>query len=270
MREKYIFSDDCGLTGLKMDTIEIATLLPGAEPFSDKNVNQTWKGHVRTISDTVVVFAKLIDPREICVEAFCAVLGRHLGLPIPKPFLILADSSTLNVVPEGKNVLMFGSEDANYPSFRRYADCSQALEKLKNFKASLDVGVFDEWIANHDRNIGNILYDGGDDFLFIDHGFALPQGLPANAPAQDNNILRVLFSFKSEMDKFRDLRTTSQSITPMYQAITLEDVMASTHSSQFIPTDIINDILSFLTNRLSSIESLIRSRLCVSQADMFQ
>lgn len=252
-----------------MDTIEIATLLPGAEPFSDSNINQTWKGHVRTTTDTVVVFAKIVEPREICVEAFCAALGRQLGIPIPKPFLILADSSTLNVVPEGQHALMFGSEDAAYPSFRRYANCAEAYEKLQNFKASLDVGVFDEWIANHDRNVGNILYDGGDDFLFIDHGLAIPQGLQAHTPASDNNILRVLFAIKSEMDKFRDFRTTSQAITPMYRSLNLEDIMASTQASRFIPDVVIKEILSFLTDRLSSMETLIRSRLCISQMDMF-
>ncbi|MFG0430316.1 HipA family kinase [Serratia liquefaciens] len=252
-----------------MDAIEIATLLPGAEPFSDSNINQTWKGHVRTATDTVVVFAKIIDPREICVESFCATLGRQLGIPIPKPFLILADSSTLNVVPEGQHALMFGSEDAAYPSFRRYANCVESYEKLQNFKASLDVGVFDEWIANHDRNVGNILYDGGDDFLFIDHGLAIPQGLQAHTPASDNNILRVLFAIKSEMEKFRDLRTTSQTITPMYRSLNLEEIMISTQASRFIPDAVIKEILSFLTDRLSSMETLIRSRLCISQMDMF-
>ncbi|ELY4520495.1 hypothetical protein SMZ75_003290 [Cronobacter muytjensii] len=252
-----------------MDTIEIATLLPGAEPFNDNNVNQTWKGHVRTANDTVVVYAKIINLRELCVEAFCAILGRELGIPIPKPFLILADNSTLNIIPYGQHALLFGSEDASYPSFRRYADCKQAFEKLQNFKSSLDVGVFDEWIANYDRNVGNILYDGGDDFLFIDHGLALPQGMPAQVPARDNNILRVLFSFKSEIDKFRDFRTTERSITPLYRSLNLNEIMEKTQASRFISEKIISEILNFLTNRLSSIEALVRFRLGISQGDMF-
>ncbi|MBM1023154.1 hypothetical protein QQF54_09095 [Lelliottia sp. V106_10] len=252
-----------------METIEIATLLPGATRFSDENINQTWKGHVRTANNTVVVFAKIIDARELCVEAFCAILGRAIGIPIPKPFLILADSTTLDAIPAGQHALMFGSEDAEYPSFRRHIACQDAYEKLQKFKASLDVGVFDEWIANHDRNVGNILYDGGDDFLFIDHGLALPQGLQSHTPASDNNILRVLFAIKSEMDKFRDYRTTSQAITPMYRALNLQEIMDSTHSSQFVPSNIISEILAFLTERLSAMETLIKSRLCISQVDMF-
>ncbi|NIF23075.1 HipA family kinase [Candidatus Pantoea multigeneris] len=253
-----------------MNDIQIATLLPGAELFSDSNINQTWKAHVRTATNTVVVFAKIIDPREICVEAFCAILGRELGIPIPKPYLILADDTTLDIIPPGKNALMFGSEDAAYPSFRRYADCRQSYEKLQNFKASLDVGVFDEWIANHDRNVGNILYDGGDDFLFIDHGLALPESLPADQPALDNNILRALFSIKTELDKFRDLRTASQMIAPMYRALNLEGVMSSAQATMYVPDAVIAQILAFLTDRLLSIETLIRSRLRISQSDMFQ
>ncbi|ATX62725.1 hypothetical protein [Yersinia hibernica] len=124
-----------------MEHIEVATLLPGSKKFNESNINQTWKGHVKTSADTVVVFAKLIPPREICVEAYCALLGRAMGIPIPKPYLILADSSSLDVIPKGHHSLMFGSEDATYPSFRRYAQCQGAMQKLEAFKSSLDVGV---------------------------------------------------------------------------------------------------------------------------------
>lgn len=82
--------------------------------------------------------------------------------------------------------------------------------------------------------------------------------------------MRALFSFKSELEKFRDLRTASQMITPMYRALNLEDVMSSAQATMYVPDAVIAQILAFLTERLSSIETLIRSRLCISQTDMFQ
>lgn len=252
-----------------MENIETGVLLPGAEKFSDCNINQTWKGHVRTNTDTVVVYAKLIDAREICIEAFCALLGRQLGIPIPKPFLILADSSSLPIVPPGQNALMFGSEDADFPSFRRYANCKQAYTRLQNFKSTLDVGVFDEWIANHDRNIGNILYDGGNEFLFIDHGLAIPKEMDPCQPAVDNNIIRVLFSIKSELEKFRDLRTTSREITPTYNLLPLNEIMGQTQSKKYLAESEITKVLDFLSQRLSVIDSLVRCRLGIAQVDMF-
>lgn len=252
-----------------MESIETGVLLPGAEPFSDSNINQTWKGHVRTNSGTVVVYAKLIDAREICIEAFCAILGRQLGIPIPKPYLILADCTSLSCVPEGQHALMFGSEDADFPSFRRYANCEQAYVRLQKFKSTLDVGVFDEWIANHDRNIGNILYDGGSDFLFIDHGLAIPNGMDPLLPASDNNIIRVLFSIKSELEKFRDLRTASQDITPAYGLLELKEIMNQTLSTRYLAENEIEKVLDFLLKRLSVIDSLVRCRLGIAQGDMF-
>lgn len=252
-----------------MENIETGVLLPGAEPFSDSNINQTWKAHVRTDTATTVVYAKLINPREICIEAFCAILGRQLGLPIPKPFLILADSDSLPIIPVGEYALMFGSEDANFPSFRRYANCQQSYARLQNFKATLDVGAFDEWIANHDRNIGNILYDGGNEFLFIDHGLAIPAGLNPLLPAKDNNIIRALFSIKSDFEKFKDLRTTSQDITPAYRLLKLDDVMGLTRSSEYLSENETKNVVDFLNNRLSVIDSLIKCRLGISQGDMF-
>lgn len=253
-----------------MEQIQVATLLPGAQPFQDSNVNQTWKGHVRTNTDTVVVYAKLIPAREICVEAYCALLGRAMGIPIPQPFLILADSNSLDAIPSGASALMFGSEDAAYPSFRRYAKYQYALQKLQDFKSSLDVGVFDEWIANHDRNIGNILYDGGVDFYFIDHGLAIPTNLQAEAPASDNNILRVLYSVKSELDKYRDLRNVTKDITPICQQLILPNLMDAVFAQKYVSDAEIDYILTFLTNRLSVLESLIRSRIGISQTDLFQ
>lgn len=252
-----------------MENIETGVLLPGAKPFSDCNINQTWKGHVKTATDTVVVYAKLIDAREICVEAFCAILGRQLGIPIPKPYLILADSNSLPIIPEGQHALMFGSEDADFPSFRRYANCEQAFIRLQKFKSTLDVGVFDEWIANHDRNIGNILYDGGDNFLFIDHGLAIPNGMNPLSPASDNNIIRALFSIQSELEKFRTMKTTLQDITPTYNLLKLDEIMRQTHSEKYLEEDEITHVLDFLTNRLSVINSLIRCRLGIAQMDIF-
>ncbi|UAN57421.1 HipA family kinase [Serratia sp. JSRIV004] len=252
-----------------MESIEVATLLPGAKKFHESNINQTWKGHVKTNTDTVVVFAKLIPPREICIEAYCALLGQALGIPIPKPFLILADSSSLDVLSPGHHALMFGSEDAAYPSFRRYAQCKEAMEKLEAFKSSLDVGVFDEWIANHDRNLGNMLYDGGEDFFFIDHGLAIPNDLLPTMPASDNNILRVLYSLKTEIEKFRVLRAASQNITPVCHSLNLLSIMDSTLAEKYIPSAEINGILSFLSRRLPVLESLIRSRIGIKQTDMF-
>lgn len=257
------------LRGLKMENIETGVLLPGAELFSDSNINPTWKGHVRTNEGTTVVFAKLIDAREICIEAFCAILGRKIGIPIPKPFLILADSNSLPSIPDGQHAIMFGSEDAAFPSFRRYADCEQAYARLQNFKATLDVGAFDEWIANHDRNLGNILYDGGNDFLFIDHGLAIPDGMNPCAPASDNNIIRALFSIKSEIDKYRDLRTASKDITPTYKLLKLEEIMSQTRSREYLTENEVKKVVDFLTQRLSVIDSLIRCRLGLSQVDMF-
>lgn len=252
-----------------MENIETGTLLPGAEPFSDCNINQTWKGHVKTSTDTVVVYAKLIEVREICIEAFCAILGRHLGIPIPKPYLILADSNSLPIIPKGQQALMFGSEDADFPSFRRYANCEEAFIRLQNFKSTLDVGVFDEWIANHDRNIGNILYDGGNKFLFIDHGLAIPSNMNPLLPASDNNIIRALFSIKSEFEKLRTMKTTIQDITPTYNSLNLNEIMSKTYSEKFLNKNEITHVLDFLTNRLSVINSLIRCRLGIAQMDIF-
>lgn len=36
-----------------------------------------------------------------------------------------------------------------------------------------DAIAFDEWIANQDRHVGNILYDGGKEYMLIDNNLAM-------------------------------------------------------------------------------------------------
>ncbi|MFS1902353.1 HipA family kinase [Vibrio lentus] len=154
-----------------MDSIEFATMLPGAVFFKDSNRNPTWRAHIRVEDETKAAFVKLIEPRAIFVECACAILGRTLGLPIPKPVIVLITSESLDCFKEGQHVLAYGSEDVKHPSFLRMFtdDVDEAFKILAQHPKLLDVSLFDEWIANSDRNMANVLYGGGNDMYFIDH-----------------------------------------------------------------------------------------------------
>lgn len=251
-----------------MEQVKVGLLLPGATSFDDSNVNPTWKGHVKTHDSVVVAYVKQVTVQELYAECVCAVIGRSLGLPIPKPIIVKVTHATFEGIPEGEFALAFGSEDAGYPSFRRYSKSEEALEKLRNYSKALDVGVFDEWVANWDRNVGNILYDGGDEFSFIDHENALDLSLGEADSAKDNQIIRVIYSLKSEFEKHKINRDVDIGITPLYKNFPFSLISEKTYASSYLPEEQITKVIEFLENRSGHIKILMNRRLGIRQQEI--
>lgn len=251
-----------------MEQVQIGLMLPGASPFNDHNVNPTWKAHVKTHESIIVAYVKQVTIQELYVECVCATIGRALGLSIPKPMIVKVTKEVFEGIPDGEYALAFGSEDAGYPSFRRYSKSEEALEKLKSYSKALDIGVFDEWIANWDRNIGNILYDGGDEFSFIDHENAIDLTLKNTESAKDNQIVRVIYTIKSEFEKHKLNRDIELGITPQYKDFPLSLVSEKTYASSYLPQEQIIKVIQFLENRSEQIKILMSKRLGLQQQEM--
>lgn len=251
-----------------MDSVKIGVMLPGATIFNDQNVNPTWRSHIRTHEKITVAFVKRIPFRELYIESVCALLGKNLGLPIPQPFIVQITHECFNEIPEGQFELAFGSEDAGYPSFRRYAQSQEAFERLKEFSKTTDIGIFDEWIANYDRNVGNILYDGTDNFSFIDHEHALPLTLKPSEPARDNQILRVIYSIKSDFEKFRLCKSLDENILPQYTSLRLDCLLDKTLANHYMDNKTATDIIYFLQQRIECLNNLVKMRVQLKQQEL--
>jgi len=253
-----------------MKQVDIGIMLPGAQKFNDKNVNVTWKAHIQTHEGTVVGFVKLIEPRKIYVECVCAVIGRAIGLPIPKPLIVRIPHESLPEVPIGENWLAFASQDAEYPSFRRFFNQNnqEAINKLLKFNKSVDIAAFDEWIGNWDRNIGNILYDGGDDYSFIDHENAISGDLKPVDLAHKNILLNLFSELLSEFEKYKINRDIQTSITPQYSDIELALISDKTFAGLYLSDKDIVSVIDFLTQRLGCINDLIASRWNFRQQEL--
>ncbi|MGI2030246.1 HipA family kinase [Endozoicomonas acroporae] len=252
-----------------MEQVEVGVMLPGATVFDDENLNLTYKAHVRTHRETTVAYVKLIPLREIYVECVCAVVGRYLGLPIPKPIIVSVDSTYLEGIKDGQYKLAFGAEDATYPSFkRRTRDDEEAYVRLEQFKKTLDVGVFDEWIGNYDRNSGNILYDGSNDFVFIDHGVALDPALEPETIVEHNHIVDVLFAVKTEFEKFKLNREVQSTITPQYPALPYSLISEKTYGTSYLSADEVIHVVNLLEQRSKHLNSLFKNRLRIQQQEL--
>lgn len=165
-----------------MSTVEsvlLGQLMPGVQPFRNKNLNSTFIGVVHTDAvGPVRVFIKDIGAKEIGNELLSAVLGRAIGLPIPRPILAIDGTGIIAatkapVIKSGER-LYFASERQGTPPLAQLclagADVSAVIEHLGNWAALGRAYGFDTWVANVDRHANNILFDGAKSIWLIDHG----------------------------------------------------------------------------------------------------
>ena len=142
------------------------------------------------------------------------------------------------------------------------------MEKLKQFAKTLDIGVFDEWISNWDRNVGNILYDGGNNFSFIDHENAISPLLTPEDSATNNQIVDVIYAVQSEFEKYRINREVQSSILPQYKDLPLSILSDKTFASSYLTDEEIIGVITFLDKRVENLSTFFTQRLQLQQQEL--
>jgi len=156
--------------------IRMGRLLPGAQPIGI-GISGAHRGIVRIGADEDVTAIVKPGPfGTIAAELFVAMLARDVSLTVPEPILVFD--------PVGYR-LMAGSIDMEYPNLcaafpdldaNVASDLGKLCAKIQEWQCHPLVAAFDEWIANVDRNINNLLWDGSD-FILIDHAMSVVIGL---------------------------------------------------------------------------------------------
>lgn len=119
-------------------------------------------------ADLAVILKELAMPA-VAAECFAALLLREWGLNVPEPVLV-----------DMNGVLAFGSVELIYPSLHQKFQYELIPDELKQQVLAHMATIIGQWkqtplaiavdevIGNKDRNIGNLLWDGGEPY-FIDH-----------------------------------------------------------------------------------------------------
>lgn len=160
-------------------------LLGVAEKLHGKHLNAAWKGlagvpHADEPGIPVVV-KHLPNAGQIDIELACGLASQVLSLPVPRPALVIAELEDLPLHPVGLTrspVLLFGSLFQAEDPFtaQRAHQGGQAAEyiwdQVCREKAGPAGSAWDELVANPDRHVQNLLFDGTKWWLF-DHNLAL-------------------------------------------------------------------------------------------------
>ena len=205
------------------------------------------------------MYIKQVDERTLAVEVMCAILGRSLGLPMPRPALVMVHPETITTFK--KPTVLFGSENIDYPDLKQWLnrDAESTTQNLLGWAKLLDAGCFDEWVANADRHGGNILYGGGGNFALIDHSEAMPSNLKANEPAHDNLLLRFNANSKKNAlsgQLYNQAKASTSDYSQAHVYKTVLDVLTDLSGKQTV-----SELTAFLSKRTHDLLALIARRI---------
>ncbi|MFD2112048.1 HipA family kinase [Thiorhodococcus fuscus] len=221
------------------------------------NVSELWHGDVLTHAGDIRVYLKRATNEEILSECLCAVIGRALELPIPRAYLVHDPQRLL-----GGGILI-GSEDAGMRSWKHFIDAAYltAINGLSDWPMLHDVAVFDEWIANPDRNTGNILWDQVTGWALIDHARSLgawPPSRPVPPPSAEvrNLLAEIIHQLPGELEPKR-LEKLAQTRSQSYRRIDSQKAHEASRCAMIGMAERAREALSFLGARATLLPSLM-------------
>lgn len=205
------------------------------------------------------------------VEVVCAWLAREIGLPLPLPAIIQVHRARVERLfpwPYGSmtSAQCYGTQEilrALPLQAVENARSGQYEHLLRGWKDCLRVGIFDELIANDDRNKGNLLLDAYRVLWIIDHSRALRSG--GQTPFSD-----PLLPFENPLLNYLATYTPAQR-SAFYPQIIADCAQLSSAAARIPYSDlgvdgqIRVDIERFLDERSRRLTALVFSRLGISE-----
>jgi hypothetical protein len=251
-----------------MPQIQLATVLPGAEPFKESNINETFRGQVLLGDGSVRgAILKDLDPQQLANELLVSVLARSAGLPTPDAYLALVRGGDLPVVlgpalPDG-NRLVFASVDVKVPNITFRARGGTADEQRRLIDEILEwAGVgslygFDAWVANVDRHPGNLLFGGKEQVWLIDHGHCLsgPTWTPEDLKEDGdyNNRLTEWLTARMNLAQKKKRSSEANKLAIDLRSIDVNDATLASHVRALLPPAHVAAATSFLKGRVDKV-----------------
>lgn len=224
------------------------------------------------------IVIRLCAAMPTAAELVCAVIGRAVGLPIPEPFLVETGPRSFPRSRFGSDgrVLRFASEHVGGDTFQQLlnARSGYAERLLSKWAHLLPVVVFDEWMANPDRNLGNILYVAGALYL-IDHAeafgssqrrlYALAELTRERFPNVIGDMLRMTLDRPRAAQHLEAAKTW---IAERPGALALDEALEAANLVHVLNAETRRELLDFVRSRLALTHSLLCHRFGMPQLDL--
>ncbi|MGV8823988.1 HipA family kinase [Methylibium petroleiphilum] len=243
--------------------------------YEESKTDELWVGTAYSEAedgDDIAVYLRLADPQPLVAELVCAVIGRALGLPVPEPFVVRIDAGTLKgsaKVPGAPTVTYcFASRQVDGSTFEQLLsrNSSAAEAMIRRWEHLVPVTVFDEWLANPDRNFGNILYAAGTLWM-IDHADAFGGSarklwsLSELTRETVTNKLALLIHSLDPAERKNHLDKAEQWLLNPAGKLDIAAALSRATVARWQTADEQSELLDFITQRLTLTHSLLCTRL---------
>jgi hypothetical protein len=220
----------------------------------------------------LLVYVRVAGLKPSTAELLCGVVGRALGLPVPEPFLVHIPRGTLPrsrlLDPVAPECMAIASHNVGGTNFVKMLNrrSEAALRLLLSWEHLVPVATFDEWMANPDRNLGNILFAAGSLWL-IDHAEALGGAQARHYSLAElterafgNRLAQILESFQ-QPQRVAALRQAGDWLSHPAGALDLPSALQCTGMSAWHSEAEHTQLLDFVRERLTLTHALLCNRL---------
>lgn len=237
--------------------------------------DELWMGDAFNPADpeapAIPVYVRLGKAGALVAELVCGCLARALQLPAPEVFLITIPPGHLPnsmLANQGARALCVGTRDIGGSNFTQLLSANglAALPLLRYWPDLPKVVAFDEWLANPDRNMGNLIYVA-QTLHIIDHAEAFGGSSRELFPLAEltntsfSNLLAEMFnSFDAESRS--DLLSQVQTWMQQHATgIDVQEVVGSALTSLWNTAEQDHELVDFIKARLTLTHSLLCHRL---------
>ena len=147
-----------------LETVRPMRVLPGGSRLT--TAGNVWRCPVQLADGTDVAFIKPLPPHQLVREVTCALVAQAVELPVVQPGVATLEDAEMDTNAQ----FAFASLEVDTQSAMRLRDDTVLRSQLSRWPSLRTAIAFDEWIANADRTIDNLLFRDTSDFVLVDHG----------------------------------------------------------------------------------------------------
>lgn len=204
-------------------------------------------------------YVKMLSPRLLFAEVISATLGRLLELPIPETALVVVRGSMLGL--GSPHAIGLASVDSGALPIGRIVRLESVAARLNKWSHLRTAIIFDELIANADRNLRNLLLDGEGKIWLIDHEESLTEPLSNPARGLANYLMSVATAELSEFEKHQARRAFTTHASK-YGEIDFYAAAAASHPAECrVSAEHVERVVEFLSRRIHHMQNLLDAGL---------
>lgn len=250
----------------ELNHVEIGLFLTGKK-VEDKSItgqHPLYYGTVRLQGARQYhAYVKAIPGKLIYAEVLSALLGRSLGLPIPQTIPVYARGSTLGITAE--QVLCVASLDCGAMPIGRVIRLDEVNNLLHRWSHAHTAIIFDELIANSDRNLRNVLLGADGKLWLIDHEEAMKDPISGAHREIQNHLLKRMIEDVSKFELRRAGQRLNECATKLSEVDFKEHANLGEPATCQVSEGHVSRVIDFLEDRLAHLPRLIEAGLGMRQ-----